>query len=80
MSSSETTTDHDKIKKWAEDHGGKPAHVRDSPAVLRIEFQDKEDDLEVISWEDFFESFEENELALLHSTDSNSTFCKLVNR
>lgn len=80
MSSSKTTTDHSEIKKWAESNDGKPAHVRDAPAILRIEFQDKDDNLEVISWEKFFESFEENKLALVYSTDSDSTFCKLVNR
>ena len=40
---SETTTDHEKIRKWAEKHGGKPAVVKSTHGergvgIIRIEF------------------------------------------
>ena len=42
---SNTTTDHDTIRKWAESHGGKPAvvrraHARGDVGIIRIEFPD----------------------------------------
>ena len=52
---SETTTDHEKIRKWAEKHGGKPAVVKSTHGergvgIIRIEFPDapnsKNDSLE----------------------------------
>jgi hypothetical protein len=41
--SSQTTTDHDEIKRWVEERNGRPARVkdtggRDDPGVLRINF------------------------------------------
>ena len=85
----ETTTDHDEIKSWAEERGGEPAAVADTlsdgkkGALLRIKFQD-EDDLEVIEWDEFFEIFDQNELAALLQDEtkdgSTSRFVKFVNR
>ena len=43
-SESTTTTDHDEIRRWVEEHGGKPASVKgtegggDELGVLRIDF------------------------------------------
>jgi hypothetical protein len=42
-SKSTTTTDHDEIRGWVEEHGGKPVTVRgtgdgDDAGVLRIDF------------------------------------------
>jgi hypothetical protein len=82
------TTDHDEIRKWVEEHGGKPARVRDTgePGVLRIDFPGGagEDQLEHISWEEWFEAFDENDLALLYQEEQasgeDSTFAKLVSR
>ena len=91
--SSKTTTDHDEIKKWAEDRGGKPATVSSTsdggdPGVIKIMFPDDSDSdsdrLEEISWEDFFEKFDESGLALLHQDTTadgeKSKFSKLVKR
>jgi hypothetical protein len=71
--SAHTTTDHEFIRRWAEERDGKPSHVKrtggkDDPGILRIDFPgySGKDSLEEISWEEFFEKFEENELALLH--------------
>jgi hypothetical protein len=42
-SETSTTTDHDEIRRWVEEHGGKPARVRgdrddNDPGLLRIDF------------------------------------------
>lgn len=85
MSQSSSTTDHTAIRRWVEERGGRPARVKatgkgDDPGILRLDFGEPEDALEAISWEEFFEKFEENELALLHSEDGKSRFNKLIHR
>ena len=86
-----TTTDHEEIRRWVEDHGGRPAQVRGTApsgdvGVLRIEFPGGagEQDLEPISWDDWFDKFDGSDLALLYqerkADGSDSTFNKLVER
>jgi hypothetical protein len=86
-----TTTDHDEIRRWVEEHGGKPARVRstgsgDDPGVLRIDFPGGagEDELEPISWDEWFQKFDEEGLAFLYqeskASGEDSTFFKLVRR
>ena len=89
---SETTTDHDTIRRWAEDRGGRPAAVGSTGSggdvgVIRIEFPgygEDNEDLEEISWEQWFEKFDDNDLALVYqdqtSDGEQSTFNKLVSR
>lgn len=88
---SATTTDHETIRRWAEERGGRPAAVRatgedDDPGILRIDFpgQGEEDALEELSWDDFFEKFEDSELAFLYQEQTAdgevSRFFKLVRR
>ncbi|PSN09167.1 hypothetical protein C7293_29880 [filamentous cyanobacterium CCT1] len=90
-SDSKTTTDHGTIKKWVESRGGFPATVKstkegDDPGLLRIDFPgySGEDSLERIEWNDFFDKFEESNLALLYQEElksgEESRFCKLVSR
>jgi hypothetical protein len=83
----ETTTDHETIRKWAEKHGGKPAAVRrthqgDDVGIVRIMFpnapQSEHDELDEITWDEFFEEFEKRNLALLY--DEKSMFNKIVGR
>ena len=86
-----TTTGHDEIRRWVEDHGGRPAAVRDTssegdPEVLRIDFPGGtgKDALEHLRWDEWFEKFEESQLALLYqdqkASGEDSTFFKLVRR
>ncbi len=82
---SQSTTDHDTIRQWAESHGGHPASVTgtgsgDDPGIIRIDFAgySGEQSLEPISWDDFFQKFDEKHLALVYEEDSN--FNKLVDR
>jgi hypothetical protein len=91
MSEAKATIDHDTIRRWVEERGGKPAHVKRTgqkgdPGILRIDFPgfSGEGTLEAISWDEWFEAFEENELAFLHqdakADGEPSTFNKLVSR
>ena len=90
-SESRTTTDHDEIRRWVEEHDGRPASVKgtesgDEAGVLRIDFPGGagEDTLEHISWEDWFEKFDASNLAFLYqerkADGEDSTFFKLVSR
>jgi hypothetical protein len=90
-SESKTTTDHDEIRKGVEDHDGTPASVRGtenggSAGVLRIDFPGGagDDRLEPISWDEWFEKFDEEGLAFLYqerkASGEDSTFFKLVSR
>jgi hypothetical protein len=86
-----TTTDHEAIRKWAEERGGKPSQVKSTATdneigILRIDFPGYEgdDSLEEISWEQFFEKFEESQLAFIlqekTSAGETSNFNKFVKR
>ncbi len=89
MAKSEKTTDHNAIKSWVEEHDGVPMKVKGTEkgdsALLRIGFPDNKnsdsENLEEISWEEFFKVFDENKLALLYQPEDNDKlFTKLVNR
>lgn len=90
-SESRTTTDHDEIRRWVEEHDGTPASVRGTAeggqaGVLRIDFPGGagQEDLEHISWEDWFAKFDQEGLALVYQEEKasgeDSTFAKLVSR
>jgi hypothetical protein len=86
------TTDHDEIRKWAEERGGKPATIKGTPkkgeeaGLLRIDFPGGATNppLEPVSWEAFFEKFDEAGLVMLYQDEKvdgeESTFCKFVTR
>ena len=89
MSSSETTTDHDTIRKWIEERGGTPTIVRgteddEGEGILRVDFAERDEKLEEIPWEEFFATFEDRGLAFLHQDKtkdgSESRFFKFVKR
>jgi hypothetical protein len=88
MSTAQTTTDHDEIRAWVEERGGRPSRVKGrdegTGGLLRIDFAEKDDNLEEIGWDEFFEAFEDNELAFLHqdktSSGETSRFNKLISR
>ncbi|MGV3539756.1 MAG: hypothetical protein ACO1OQ_08095, partial [Rufibacter sp.] len=49
--------------------------------LLRINFSGyAEDNLEEISWEEFFEKFEEKKLAFLYQDEEDSSFNMMLNR
>lgn len=87
--SSKTTTNHATIKEWITKRAGQPAVVRttnDTPAggILRIDFGDPEPDLVAISWDEFFQIFEQNQLQFLYQDQLESgevsRFYKFTNR
>ena len=93
MAEAKTTTNHDEIRKWAEARGGRPAVVRSTQGkggtgIIRIEFPDapnaRDEALEEISWDEFFEKFDEAGLALVYQEKTaggeRSNFNKLVGR
>jgi hypothetical protein len=91
MTQSNRTIDHDEIRAWVEERGGKPATVKRTsdkkgPGILRIDFPgySGEGTLEEISWEDFFAKFEEAQLAFVYQVATAdgemSRFSKLVKR
>lgn len=88
---SKVTTNHDEIKTWVDERGGHPARVKgtgddDSAGVLRIDYPGftGKGTLERISWEEFFETFEESNLAFLYQEKTKdgeeSRFSKLISR
>ncbi|HEX7022695.1 MAG TPA: hypothetical protein VF171_07545, partial [Trueperaceae bacterium] len=83
------TRSHDVIRHWAEERGAEPATVPGTEhaghaGVLRFNFPDYGGkDLETISWEDWFKSFDERQLVFLfqqHKADGEqSNFFRLDN-
>ncbi len=91
MALSKTTQNHEEIKNWAEKRGAVPAevastHRRDEPGILRFCFPrargKNNDNLTEISWDDFFEKFDENNLELVYQEKTaagrQSNFNKLI--
>src|SRR3954469_25657328 len=89
---SKTTTDHDEIRRWAEERGGKPATIEgtersgEKAGLLRIDFPGGAGNppLEQISWDEFFKKFDEANLAMVYQEETAdgelSYFNKLVSR
>ena len=91
MGQAEVTTDHAVIRRWAEERGGFPATVKatsddDEPGIIRIDYPgySGEERLERITWEEFFDAFEKNNLAFLYQEEvrdgKTSRFSKLIDR
>ena len=85
------TTDHEEIRQWAEERGATPACVRGTGGkgdvgMIRLDFPgySGEQSLEPIEWDQWFEKFDEQGLALLHQEKTaggaKSNFNKLVSR
>lgn len=86
---SKVTTNHDEIRRWAEERGGQPAMVKGTGGdgqvgIIRIDFPGyAEENLEPISWDQFFDKFENSNLALVYQETTRgqkSNFNKLVSR
>jgi len=86
-----TTTDHEEIRRWAEERGARPACVKGTGKgrpgyMIRLDFPgfSGEDSLEEITWDDFFQQFDENSLALIYQEKTaqgkSSNFNKFVSR
>jgi hypothetical protein len=64
------TRDHNIIRDWAEQRGGKPSMVEDTQ-ILRLNFDEPggndDDRLKEVSWEEFFQVFDDSDLVFLYS-------------
>ncbi len=93
MASAVRTTNHDEIRKWVDERGGRPARVnapghKQGGGILRIDFDDpggeEDESLESLDWDTFFDTFEANKLAFLHQDRTPdgevSRFNKFVSR
>src|SRR5688572_12596070 len=93
MSAGQATTDHEQIRRWAEERGGHPATVKtrtkkdkDYIGIIRIDFPgySGENTLQEITWDQFFEKFDEKNLAFVYQEKTAegelSRFNKLVSR
>ncbi len=88
---SKYTTDHEVIRQWAEERGAKPAVVKGTGGegdigMLRLDFPGYtgEESLQPVSWDDWFEKFEERKLALVYQDETGkgvkSNFNKIISR
>jgi hypothetical protein len=84
-------TDHTEIRRWAEERRARPAAVRspysdDYIGMIRLDFPGYrgEDSLAEISWDEWFEDFDDRNLALVvhdqAADGQRSNFHKLVRR
>ena len=90
-SASRVLTDHDEIRRWAEERKAAPACVRgtgsgNDPGMIRLDFPGFSGarSLEHIDWNEWFRAFDENGLALLVQDQTaggqRSNFNKLISR
>lgn len=86
MADRKVTTDHEEIRQWVEDHDGRPAAVSDpngsTNRAVKIFFPDQyvSDPIEEITWDEFFNKFEEEDLAFMYQDDDDSRFFRIVER
>jgi hypothetical protein len=88
MSSAQKTTDHDEIREWIEARDGRPTIVAATGdngrkgGLLRVDFGEKDEELEEVDWDEFFQIFDENDLVFLHQDQTadgkTSRFNKFV--
>lgn len=89
--SNRTLTQHSEIRRWAEERNAKPACVRgtgdgDDVGMIRLDFPGYggQESLEEISWDEWFDKFDEEDLALVvqdrTAGGDRSNFNKLTNR
>ncbi len=72
------TRNHELIRRWAEERGGKPARVRGTRDLLRISFGRSLENLEEITWDEFFQVFDRNNLVFVYEEAPESRFAKFV--
>lgn len=73
------TIDNDEIRTWMEEHGGTPAVVKEtsedeeeeeSADMLHISFNPNDPNMEEMDWEEFFERFDNENLALVYDDEA----------
>lgn len=85
------TTSHEEIQRWAEERDARPSKVKgtggkNDVGIIRLDFPgySGEGSLEEISWQEFFQKFDQNDLVFIYQEETaggeQSNFNKLVNR
>jgi len=75
MSEAKTTQDHDTIRRWAEARGGRPSSVTQTrgegdPGILRLDFDPRDESLDPLSWDEFFQKFDSAHLSFLYQDET----------
>jgi hypothetical protein len=89
--SSRVLTDHDEIRRWAEERDARPSavqktHTDDNVGIIRLDFPgySGENSLEEIEWDEWFDKFDDNNLVLIVQDQiaegETSNFNKIVSR
>ena len=81
------TENHDEIRRWAEARKAKPA-MAEGTEILRFDFEETDESgdeaLQEVSWEEFFEAFDDRDLEFLYQERTQggklSRFNKFVTR
>lgn len=66
MATARRTRDHDEIRRWVEERGGRPAQVEGTGGMLRIDFGEPDARLEPIDWDRFFKLFDRSDIDFLY--------------
>ncbi|MDB5225177.1 MAG: hypothetical protein JWL87_129 [Candidatus Adlerbacteria bacterium] len=74
------TTGHEIIRAWALERGGTPALLLGTETGLRFDWGEGGDELERLSWRDFFDIFEEEGMAFAHIQDDDSSVYEFIAR
>jgi hypothetical protein len=89
---SRTTTDHEEIRRWVREHGGRPVSVKgterrgEQAGILRVNFPGSpaDESFKTIGWDTFFDKFEASQLAFVYqdatADGQQSRFGKLISR
>ncbi|HEU4649102.1 MAG TPA: hypothetical protein VFS33_08590 [Gemmatimonadales bacterium] len=91
VNASKATINHNQIRRWADARHAHPARVKgtgrgNDPGIIRLDFPgfSGADKLEEISWDQWFDAFDKNNLALVYqdktASGKRSNFNKLVGR
>ena len=77
-----STKDHDTIRKWAEERNGKPVRIKGAGIELDFPGYSGGDRFEEISWDEWFEEFDQKGLELQYQETTKdgeqSNFNKLT--
>ena len=88
MASAQPLTDHEQIRQWAEARGGRPACVKgtggkgkNDVGMIRLDFPgfSGAKSLQDISWDEWFQRFDDSNLALIVQDTNSFHTNKLVN-
>lgn len=75
------TQDHGTIHRWAEERGGRPSMV-EGTQILRFDFNEPDQKLKQVSWDEFFRVFDDRGLDFLYQDQTDdgkhSRFFKFV--